>query len=111
MPVITKTTTVAANSSATPLVGDQYEFLGFNALIEFGIVADATGVVATVYSGSDLLQQEGPVIIRAAGAFPINDQDFYLRDVAAAGERLSVQLRNTTGAGIAVRTVVKLTPI
>lgn len=111
MPVIAKTTTVAANSSATPLVGDQYEFLSFNALCEFAIVADATGIVATVYSGSDLLQQEAPVIIRAAGAFPVADQDFYLTDVAAAGERLSVQLRNTTGAPIATRTVVRLTPL
>lgn len=111
MPVIVKTTTVAANGSASPLVGDQYEFLGFNAYAEFAIVADATGIVATVYSGSDLLQQEGPAIIRAAGAFPVADQDFYLTDAVAAGERLSVQLRNTTGAGIAVRTVVKLTPL
>lgn len=111
MPVITNVTTVAANSTATPLVGTQYEFLPFDAHIAFGIVADATGVQATVYSGSDLLQQEGPVIIRAAGAFPIDDQDFYLTDVVAAGERLSVQLRNTTGAGIATRTVVKITPL
>lgn len=111
MPVITKVTTVAANSSATPLVGDQYEFMSWPAHVEYGIVADATGVVATVYSGSDLLQQEGPVVIRAAGAFPIADQDFYLTDVANAGDRLSVQLRNTTGAGIAVRTVVRITPL
>lgn len=111
MPVMVKSVTVAANSSATPLVGDQYEFLGFPAAVSFAIVADATGMVATVFSGSDLLQQEGPAIIRAAGALPVNPDDFYLQDVASAGDRLSVQLRNTTGAGIATRVVVQITPL
>ncbi len=111
MPVILKTVSLGANASATPLVGDQYEFLSFDALCEFGIVADAAGVVATVFSGSDLLQQEGPVVIRAAGAFPLADQDFYLADVAQAGERLSVQLRNTTAGAIASRVVVRITPL
>lgn len=111
MPVMVKTVSVAANSSATPLVGDQYEFLGFHAAVSFAIVADAVGIVATVFSGSDLLQQEGPAIIRAAGALPVNPDDFYLQDVASAGDRLSVQLRNTTGAAIAARVVVQITPL
>lgn len=111
MPVIVRTVSVAANGSASPLVGDQYEFLKFDAYAEFAVVADAVGIVATVYSGSDLLQQEGPAIIRAAGAFPVDDQDFYLTDVCQAGDRLSVQLRNTTGAAIATRVVVKLTQL
>ncbi len=109
MPLIQKQTSVAANSSATPLVGDQFEFVGRPALIEFGIVAEATGVVATVFSGADLLQQEGPVNQRAAGVPPTYPDDFMLNDVAGNGDRLSVQLRNTTGAAIIVRTTVKIT--
>lgn len=111
MPVITKVVTVAANGSSAPLVGDQFEIVDRNYFAEFGIVADATGIVMTVYSGSDLLAQEQPVVIRAAGAFPITDQDFYLTDAIAERERINVFLRNTTGAGIAVRVVIKLTPI
>lgn len=111
MPVIVKSVSVPANGAADPLTGDQYEFLGWPAYAEFAVVADAAGIVATVYSGSDLLQQEGPAIIRAAGAFPIADQDFYLTDVAAAGDRLKVSLRNTTGAAIPTRVVVRLTPL
>lgn len=111
MPVITKTVTVAANGSATPLVGDQYEFLQQPMFVQFGIVADATGIVATVFSGSDLLQQEGPTVIRAAGAFPVFPDDFYLSDTAGVSDRLQVLLRNTTGAGIAVRVIVMLTPL
>jgi len=111
MPVMVKTVAVPANGAATPLVGDQYEFLGFAAALAFAIVADAAGVVATVFSGSDLLQQEGPAVIRAAGAMPVNPDDFYLADVAAPGDRLSVQLRNTTGAPINARVVVQINPL
>lgn len=111
MPVMVVTTSVPANGQATPLVGQQYEFLGFPAAVAFAIVADAVGIVSTVFSGSDLLQQEGPAVIRAAGALPVNPDDFYLTDVAAPGDRLSVQLRNTTGAAISARTVVQITPI
>ena len=111
MPTIAKTVTVPANGSSTPLVGDQYEFADRDYYAEFAVVADATGVVMTVYSGSDLLAQEQPVIIRAAGAFPIRPDDFYLNDATAAGDRLNVLLRNTTGAGVAARVVINLTPI
>lgn len=108
MPLITQTVSVPANGSATPLVGNQYEFLGRPAAVAFGIVADAVGVVQTIFSGSDLLAQEGPVVIRAAGAMPVNPDDFYLSDIAAPGDRLSVLLRNTTGAAIAARVVVQI---
>lgn len=109
MPVIYKQTSIPAGGSATPLVGDQFEFIGQPAAIEFGIVAEATGVLATVYSGSDLLQQEGPVNIRAAGVPPTYPDDFVLQDVAGMGDRLSVQLRNTSGAAIIVRTMARIT--
>ena len=110
-PVISKTVAVPANGSSTPLVGDQFEFADRDYFAEFGIVADATGVVMTVYSGSDLLAQEQPVIPRAAGAFPVEPDDFYLSDAIAVRERINVLLRNTTGAIINARVVIKLTPI
>lgn len=109
MPLIQKQTSLAAGASATPLVGDQFEFVGRPALIEFGIVAEGTGIVATVYSGADLLQQEGPVNIRAAGVPPTYPDDFVLQDIAGMGDRLSVQLRNTSAGTLIVRTTVRIT--
>lgn len=111
MPVISKTVAVPANGSSTPLVGDQYEFADRDYYGEFAIVSDATGNVMTVYSGSDLLAQEQPTVIRAAGAFPVVPDDFYLSDAIAAGDRLNVLIRNTTGAIINARVVIKLTPL
>lgn len=111
MPSITKRTVMVANGTAAPLSGEQYEFLPFDASVEVAIQADATGVLATVYSGSDVLQQEGPVQLGTINVQPKYPDDFALQDIAAAGERLSILLRDTSGAARTVMTVVKLTPI
>ncbi len=109
MPVITDRRSIALNATvANVLAGSQYEFLPFDALIEFGLVASAVGLNATVTSGTDILQQDQEV--SAANRLPIYPDDFVLTDVVAAGERLVVGYRNTTGAAITAFTVVKITP-
>ncbi len=109
MPLIYKTTSLAAGASASPVQGDQFEFVGRPAMLEFGIVAEATGVVATVYSGADLLCQESPVNIRAANTPPTYPDDFILQDVAGNGDRINVLLRNTSAGTIIVRTMIRVT--
>jgi len=110
MPMMQVQTSVPANGTATPFGGLQYEFMHEPASIEIAIVAAATGVVATVYSGPDLLLQEGPTTIKAANTVPVYPDDYHLEDDAAAGDRLSVLLRNTTGGAIVVYTYCKITP-
>ena len=116
-----------ASAGATtifPLQGNQYEYLPFNARVEFAIVGHdgvTGGVVsaarATVFSGSDILQQQGPITdktdVTAQSKSAVYPDDFLLDDVAAAGERLSVQLdipADTTFDAI-FDTVVKITPL
>lgn len=111
MPMMTKQVSIAAGATSTPLVGDQFEILKAAYFVEFGMCAEATGVVATVYSGPDLLMQEGPVNIRAAGVPPTYPDDFVLNDAAGPLDRLSVLFRNTSGGAIITRLVVKLTPL
>lgn len=111
MPTIVKRTVMTANGTAQPLAGEQYEYLPFDANVEIAISADANGVVATVYSGTDLLQKEGPVQLGTINVQPKYPDDFYLSDVAAAGEKLTIDLRDTSGAVRTVMTVVRLTPI
>jgi len=119
---ITPTTTGA--QTVFPLQGNQYEYLPFSARIEFGMTYDAGTDVAemisaraTVYSGSDILQQQGPLTdktqVTSGSKQPVYPEDFVLDDVAAAGERLSIQLdlpATTTGDGF-VWTTVKITPL
>lgn len=111
MPTIRVTNTnIAANATVFPLTGNQYEYLPFNARVEFAVIASAAGIDVTVYSGSDVLQQSGPATVKATP--PVYPDDFLLDDVAMAGERLNVVLRETAGAATTdTETVVKITPL
>jgi len=125
MPTIRVRNTAATGAiTVFPLQGNQYEYLPFNARVEFAIVGHdgATGGVvnsarATVFSGSDILQQQGPITDKSAVTAQSQDavypDDFLLDDVAAAGERLSVQLdipADVTFDAV-FDTVVKITPL
>lgn len=111
MPLIKARTTMAANGEATPLAGNQYEYLPFDALVEFAVLVDTGGTVrATIFSGTDVLLQNSLVDVLAV-ASPILYPDHYsLSDGAAAGERLNVQLFEGAAGTPIVRTQVKITP-
>jgi len=114
MPTIRSVNVLAAGVPVFPLQGNQYEYLPFNARVEFAIseitpVALVGDVEATVFSGTDILQQQALISGEIAGKVKYPD-DFLLDDVAAAGERLSVELRSAAGSAT-VETVVKITPL
>lgn len=100
-----------------PLLGNQYEYLPFPAKVAFAIVAkgaaaDTALVSAFVASGSDILQEDGPVTQKAAGSTVTNPDDYMLDDVAAQGERINVTLRaGAVAAAVNVETVVMITPL
>lgn len=111
MPLIRVTEVMTASGTATPLSGSQYEFLPWPAVIRIAMVATTTGVVAAVSSGSDVLQEEGPVAGGGtAGVFP-NRENFDLEDVAAAGDRLKIALRETAAGTPSVMILVDITPL
>jgi len=112
MPLISDTRSVGANATIdNVLAGSQFEFLPFDAQLDFGIVgAGALGaILVDVYSGQDVLMESGAISI--LNRFPVFPDDYSLTDVAGAGERIKVRLRNTTGAAIIVSTAVRVTPI
>lgn len=111
MPLLKIRTVLGANGTANPLAGSQYEYLPMPAFIEIGVAADATGVLATVSSGPDILMEEGPVNIKTINVAPIYPDDFDLSDEAAGGDRLKVALRDTSGAQRIVMTSVRITPM
>jgi len=112
MPLISKRIVLAASSSASALTDDQFEYLPYNALVEFAMLADATGVLATIFSGSDLLMDEGPVPLGSAiNVFPKFPDDYHLTDVAAGGERLKIRLRDTSAAQRIVTIGVRISQI
>ena len=113
MPLIQGTTSVAANSvNDNVLQGSQFEYLPFDAQVEFGLCGDANGadLRVDVYSGQDVLLENSPM--SAQNRIPIYPDDYNLVDVAAAGERLKVRVRNTNAATArSINFAVRITPI
>jgi hypothetical protein len=109
MPLVKVSASLAANATNdNVLAGSQFEFLPYNALLEFAVVGAAAGLLTDVYSGSDALCESAAV--SSANRFGLYPDDFDLNDVAAAGERIKVRIRNTTGAAIVYFVTMRITP-
>ena len=114
MPMIRKIVSIPANSSVDNLItGSIYEFLPWNARIQMGVTAAAGAgpgdLLVTVNSGSDTIMEEAP--INNTAKLPVIPDDMDVFDVAAAGERLVIKVRNTTGGALDSFLLVQLTPV
>ena len=113
MPVIQGSASVAAASvNDNVLAASQFEFLPYDAAIEFGLNGDANGadLRVDVYSGQDVLMENAPM--SAQNRIPVYPDDYQLTDVAAGGERLKVRVRNTNaGAARTIFFAVRITPL
>lgn len=95
MPLFQSETSIAAASVVDNiLTGSQWEFMPFDAALQFGLVGDANAVDLRldVYTGSDVLAEN--MQPSAQNRTPINPDDFNLTDVAAGGERIKIRVRN-----------------
>jgi len=110
MPVIQNSVSVAANSTNDNVIqGSQFEFLPYNAMLEFGLCGSAAGLVADVYSGQDTVAES--FALNTQNRFPVYPDDYPLNDVAGAGERVKVRIRNTTAGALTCFYSVKITPV
>jgi len=108
MPMIIRETSIAANSTTDNLLaGSAFEFARQDSLVSLGVAQAATGCQVTFNSGADVVAEEfaPPILTR----YPIIPDEMYFSDVAAAGDRLVVRVRNTTGGAIIVRAIVQIT--
>jgi len=96
---------VAANaSSENVLVGKPEVYLTRNSALAFYIVAAAVGIFATILVGDSVVVDDQEV--SGVNRFPIRPDDLFARSGGAGGDLVLVRLRNSTGAGILVNTVV-----
>lgn len=99
MPVIQSSVSVAANGvNDNVLQGSQFEFLPYDAALRFGVAGSAIGLIVDVYSGQDVLAEA--MAVPGVNRIPIVPDDFTLTDVAAAGERIKIRVRNTTAGAL-----------
>lgn len=101
-------TSIAGGATVNVLAGQQYEIVPFNCVVEFGITAAAAGLLATIFSATDLLMQSSPPAPTAA--FPVYPDNFVATDVATKGDRLQISVNNPTGGSIVINWIVRLTP-
>jgi hypothetical protein len=110
MPVIQGSVSVAANAVNDNIItGSQFEYLPYNAKVDFGLVGSAAGLLIDVYSGQDIVAES--FAPPTTNRFPVNPDDFTLTDVAAGGERIKVRVRNTTGGALTVFWSIIITPV
>lgn len=110
MPVIQKEVSVAANATVDNLIsGSSFEFLRGNSIVSMGIVGSATGLVASIQSGSDIVLEEAPIAVKTS--MPSIPDEMYYNDAGVAGDRLVIRIRNTTAGALTVRAIVQVTPV
>lgn len=103
MPSLTWSTSVAAGGTFNPLDGWQYEYIPVGARLQLLHRATAVGLVCTFTSGADTLQEEAPVPAGGtAGVIPSQLDVPPIVDDVAAGDRIKIRYRNTTGGAITV---------
>ena len=99
MPLIQRITSIPLSSvNDNLLAGSQWEYMPFNARVAFGLNGDANGadMRLDVYTGSDVILEDAPLNVLAR--LPVAPDDFLLRDIVRAGERVKVRARNTSAA-------------
>jgi len=111
MPMIQNSVSIAGVSvNDNVLSGSQWEFLPYNARLEFGLNGDANGadLRVDVYSGTDVILEGAPM--SAQNRIPIYPDDFQLTDFAAAGERIKIRARNLNAAARTLFYCVRINP-
>lgn len=101
---------VAANStSGNILNGKNGEYLARRSLVQVAIVGSAAGIYQTVLCGSRTIVQDQ--YANPSNRWPIDPDDFNVQFVGLPGEKLSIDLRNSTAGALTVNTVVKITEV
>lgn len=92
------------------LSGSTFEFIRGNVFISAGCVASATGTFIQMLSGTDIVLEESPPVVKAAaGSFPVIPDEMYFNDVASLADRLVISARNPTGGAVTHRPLVQIT--
>jgi hypothetical protein len=110
VPVIQNSVSVAANAvNDNVITGSQFEYLPYNARINFGLVGSATGLLVDVFTGQDIVAES--FAPPTQNRFPLNPDDFTLQDVARGGERVKIRVRNTTAGALTLFYGIVITPV
>lgn len=113
MPQLNFSTAMTANQlGLNPISGWQYEYLPWPAQVMLLARATAVGVVATIYSGSETIQERSPVQSGGtAGVTPSELNTPPITWLGAAGDRVKATIDNTTAGTPTVDGIIIVNPL
>lgn len=113
MPLISLSVSVAANSSSgNVLSGSPFEFVSQASVVTLAMThAGAAGasITADFQIGGESLSSQANTPFKAA--FPTFETDTILRAGAAPGERLFLNLNNTTAGALVAQVLLEVQPL
>jgi len=108
--VMTDVTSVAANTtSGNLLAGKNKEFLDEASILQIGAVAAAVGVFCTVVVGTEVIVDDQQLGVGTT--LPIFPDQILAEGGGFAGDRVTLRMRNSTGAAIICYTKINISPV
>lgn len=114
MPSMSFSRSIAAGATDTPLQAAAwaYERAPFRAVVSVWQRTTATGVLQSIVTGSQLVQEASPIQSGGtAGVTPSNLNTQATSFIAAPGDQIKIENRNTTAGALTVDTLVVINPI
>lgn len=106
------TQSIAAGATFNPLTDFQYEQPPFPAMVEIFQRATAVGLLVTISSGGQTLQQESPVQAGGtAGSTPARLSTEGTVGKADPSQKVRIGYRNPTGGAITIDGLLVMTPL
>lgn len=110
MSVILRETSIAANSTVDNLVsGSSFELARQRQVVSLGLTGAATGLIANINAGSDVVAERFAVPIQTR--YAVIPDEMYFQELMEVGDRLVVTVQNTTGGAIIARLVAQITTV
>lgn len=107
MPSILTELSIAANATnANIITGSAYEFSRGAGVMSLGLTQSATGLVANVQAGAEIVAEAFNVPI--ATRYPIIPDEMYFAAALSPGDRIVERVQNTTAGALTIRAVTQL---
>lgn len=111
MPSLSFSSAMTANGTYTPLSGWQYEYLPWPAAVSVISTSTDANVLQTFSSGSETIVEESPTSGGGTAGRTPSALNFPVTEwVAAAGDRLKLNFRETAGGTPTVDGIINVEP-
>lgn len=104
--ILTEVSIVANTTNPNIITGSAYEFSRGAGVMSLGLAGSATGLVANVQAGAEIVAEafNCPILTR----YPIIPDEMYFAAALNPGDRIVERVQNTSGGALTARAVTQL---